>query len=93
MDIYFEAGWKLGFDNIFVKSNAVSCNEFVWELFQNGVRGDYAQRDRNFLKDIHVNERTRGTWYFCQTKSALSKSKLEKGELRKISIKNNETDF
>ena len=93
MDFYFEAGWKLGFDNIFVKSNAVNCNEFVWELFQNGVRGDYAQRDRNFLKDIHVNERTRGTWYFCQTKSALAQSKLKKGELRMLSRKYNETNL
>ena len=66
MDHYLRGAWAEGFDDIFVKADLINCNGFTWEHLKNGNRADNRVRDRTFLKDILLNGRTKGMWYFCR---------------------------
>ena len=60
-DHYFRGAWKVGFTEVFVRTNINDCNAFTWEILPN-----YKESDKEYLKHILEHERTQGIWYFCQ---------------------------
>ena len=61
MDHYFRGAWKVGFTEVFVRTNVNDCNAFTWEILP-----DYKESDKEYLKHILQHDRTQGIWYFCQ---------------------------